>query len=436
MIGSINCAGYTCSTFDKDETANIGKFGLKLTSSTWSIVPKRVWYLLFENETEVSAWKKVLTNATHKAQYERDSDAGIADAFDNALIHCQQKMGYYSTAYYCGSESERLCEFVCQVIHDKVLRSVVDSLPDNSMKDTIRDTIFSTTVTVVRAACNAGWKSSVAALKIVKGQISSSVERLLDPILEQEVKARDQITSNVQTFSTPVVSGLIGSTCQPLISAALKPIADVFVAVIENYSAYAQKKLKSNGFKDDKIDATITKFFDFELWLLIDGPISIARSLSWALADDSKLTALVTSSKMQAISNIIHDYVFEIAQRATYTLGVALKNVTDKSAVFAEVMQKLVHDVMIVSKQAILDILNYLIGDKVKEEVVKPCIDLVQPVQATIDSIPVPGVKEFLDINSFLLQCIDIIVNNGFENLLKSSLSELETKYASAKLAV
>ena len=139
---------------------------------------------------------------------------------------------------------------------------------------------------------------------------------------------------------------------------------------------------------------------------------------------------------IQTISNIVHDYVFEIAQRAIFTLGVSLKNVSDKKAAFAVVMQQLVHDVMIISKQAILDILNCLIGDKIKEEVIKPCVDLLQPVQASIDSIPVPGVKDFLDVNSFLIQCIDIIVNNGFQDLLKSSMGEMEATYASAKITL
>ncbi len=379
----------------------------------------------------------MFNNATYKADYERDSDSGIADAFDNVLVHCQQKLGYYTSAYYCGSESERLCEFVCQVIYDRVLQKIVDSLPETSMKDKIRDTIFSTTVTIVRAACTAGWKASVTALKTVKGQIKSSVERLLDPILEQELKARDQVTSNVQTFSTPIVGKLIGTLCQPVASKALKPISAIFVAVIENFSAFAHKKLTSKDFNDDKIDATVKRFFDFELWLLSDGPISIARSLSWAVADDNDLISTIASaSAMQAISNIIHDYVFEVAQRAVYTLGVTLKNAADKKAAFALVMQQLVHDVMIVSKQAILDIFNYLIGDKIKEEVIKPGLDLLQPVQAFIDSIPVPGVKEFLDVNSFLTQCIDIIVTNGFQDLLKSSMSELEATYASAKVTL
>lgn len=69
------------------------------------------------------------------------------------------------------------------------------------------------------------------------------------------------------------------------------------------------------------------------------------------------------------------------------------------------------HDAMILVKNVIFTVLKAILDNPIAEFVIKPCVALVEPIQAMIDEIPIPGMAVYLhyllasgNVRNFLLQ--------------------------------
>jgi len=59
--------------------------------------------------------------------------------------------------------------------------------------------------------------------------------------------------------------------------------------------------------------------------------------------------------------------------------------------------------------------------------VLKPCGELIAPLQATIDAIPVPGLSMLFDLGSMLEEVVYSIQDNAVEALISGSLRDIKT---------
>ena len=101
-------------------------------------------------------------------------------------------------------------------------------------------------------------------------------------------------------------------------------------------------------------------------------------------------------------------------------------------------MQLLFHDVMLVITDTMTAIFKLIFMPIISEFVVKPCKLLVEPVQETIDNIPIPGLNTILNLSAMVEEVIDQMQVGVITTILEDAKDEAEGGIAatSAELGI
>jgi hypothetical protein len=139
-----------------------------------------------------------------------------------------------------------------------------------------------------------------------------------------------------------------------------------------------------------------------------------------------------TGLKIHEVQELCFDNVLMLFDRAIFTLKKTMKeNPSNAVAVnIQSVMVKYANDAKLAIRYTILTLLRSIMEGPVDENIISPCTDLVQPVQDLIDSAPVPGLSQILNLTDLLSETIsdilDSILCNTVDEVTSSSLSELD----------
>ncbi len=104
-----------------------------------------------------------------------------------------------------------------------------------------------------------------------------------------------------------------------------------------------------------------------------------------------------------------------LAKRAAFTFKAKYEgNVACKS----EFLMELKHDCIVTLHATMIDVFMDALGDTICNQIKKPAMLLLGPVQEYIDSVPVPGLDEFLHLEYMLNDVVEESMRAIFESIL------------------
>lgn len=366
-----------------------------------------------------------------------DEDECIAQAFDVALRNTRWKCWIWGWYYGAGDESERLGELILDVLDREIINNVINGIVEGPAKSITVDLIRKTVGTAVKSACASAWISSAAAVRSVSGKIQEQVKELIKPVVDKQNEFKDMIVEKISGKINPFLEEKGGALLKPVFKVIFKPIIQSFLHAAKGFHAHMKEKITNDEFAKAKFDRTL-EYSDWQMdWW--SGPIHDAYHVAWKMytSDMTELLTLLSGGvTAYTVYNMVMDKLKIILHRAVFTFGnLARSNVeTEYNAVLNHVMGLFYHDVVVMVKATILDILTAILDGPIQEMVVTPCQELVAPLQETIDAIPIPGLSTLLDLPSMLSDVVSDIEGSALEALVTPSIKEIKQSVTEAGL--
>lgn len=137
---------------------------------------------------------------------------------------------------------------------------------------------------------------------------------------------------------------------------------------------------------------------------------------SWSYYSDNP-AQLVPGATSSGMYNILIDRYRHIAKRAAITFKKKYEgNVSHKSEFLAELKA----DLITMTQVTLIDIFMDALGSTIVEQIKKPGMKLLGPVEDAIKAIPVPGLDEFLNVESML----DDVLTGSMTELFKGIVAK------------
>jgi hypothetical protein len=390
LKGSIYCDGYYAQEFSEDDITVHGEPGVKLVP--WSY-RKRTWWFKCSDDEQRKEWLKAFQAACWKAKSPRDEDECIAKAFDHTIRVL--RWNYWLWTWYgeSGPEPERLGEFLLDLLDREVLGEILNNLPDNPAKQMTIDLVHKTVGGSVKAACSSAWLSAAQSVRSLSSSIQSSVKDLIKPLVEKEKVFKDTISEKISSKVDPFLADKGASLLKPVLDVLFKPVTEAFVYGVQGFHDHITGKITDGELKKENFDLKI-QYVDWQLdWW--NGPVHKAYVIVDRLYDTdlNTVASLFSGITSYTIYNMVMDNLKSIVHRALYTFRVLAKDIpeTEFASVLAHVTSLMFHDAALMVKYVILTVLSAILSSPVNELVIKPCTELIAPLQATIDEIPIPG---------------------------------------------
>jgi len=137
---------------------------------------------------------------------------------------------------------------------------------------------------------------------------------------------------------------------------------------------------------------------------------------SWSYYCDNP-AQLVPGATSHGMYNILLSRYRHIAKRAAFTF---MKKYEGNMSRKSEFLEELKADLLVMTHATLLDIFMDALGSTVVEQIKKPGMMLLDPVQEAIKAIPVPGLDEFLNLESML----DDVLTGSMTELFKGILAK------------
>lgn len=438
LKGIIYPCGYYAYEFNSDDVAEHGDKGIKLVPWSWR---RRTWWIKCADDNERKEWLSAFETACYKSRPPHDEDECIATAFDSALQNTRWKFWFWGWYGDAGNEAERLGEFLLDVLDRDIVNEILNGIAESPAKAMTVDLVRKTIGTSVKAACSSAWVSSSTAVRSVSDKIQSQVKDLISPVIEKQQEFKKMIVDKIGGKINPFLEEKGGSLLKPVFNVIFKPIIAAFQKCVQGFHNHLSNHIKQNEFASAKFDSTLSRVdWQMDWW---SGPIHDAYLVIWKMytSDMTELLSLLSGGiTPYTVYNMVMDRIKEILHRAVYTFGNLAKSVSEGELpnVLSHVTGLLFHDAFLMIKISVLDILSRILNGPINELVVKPCEELIAPLQETIDSIPIPGLSVLIDLNTLLHETVDEITEGALLSIINSAVSDVKTALgvASAEIGI
>jgi len=413
--GEVNCCGYNVEQFSKEEAEEHQcQFGLKL-------VPRndirRTWMFKCADEKDREEWKRVFETACRKADAPKNEDIVIHEAFVNTLRVVRWFYGYWGWYSVDGTEAESLGFFCSEVLDRELINQVIYDIPAGPARNSIVNLVRSTVNTNVVAAVSAAWNAGVAACQGLRGTLESAVKSLLDPIFEQEVSLKAQVVDKVGAVVNPFMEDAGGRICQPVFRVCSKDITKSYVSAIGEMHEFMKQKISGGDLEADKFAQTMRYAHSYmDYWY--SGPLHETNQLVYKIygSDLTEIAGYLCGGfSAYSLYSDTGDAVRDLGHRALYYFEAAAKasDYTNLEAILVDTASKMVHDAKLSEKALLVSVLTAILQPMIEEKVIKPCVELVAPIQDLINAIPVPGLADLFNLSDMVEECLGSIVDNG-----------------------
>eukprot|EP00599_Poterioochromonas_sp_BG-1_P001487 CAMPEP_0173144378 /NCGR_PEP_ID=MMETSP1105-20130129/7195_1 /TAXON_ID=2985 /ORGANISM="Ochromonas sp., Strain BG-1" /LENGTH=558 /DNA_ID=CAMNT_0014058043 /DNA_START=49 /DNA_END=1725 /DNA_ORIENTATION=- len=438
LKGIIYPAGYYAYEFNSDDVAEHGEKGIKLVPWSWR---RRTWWIKCGDDNERKEWLSAFETACYKARPPHDEDEVIAKAFDLALRNTRWNFWFWGWYGQAGNEAERLGEFLLDLLDRDIVNEILNGIAESPAKAMTVDLVRKTIGTSVKAACSSAWASSSTAVRSVSDKIQSQVKDLIAPIIEKQKEFKNMIVDKIGGKINPFLADKGSSLLRPVLNIIFKPIIQAFEKAAKLFHAHVQQHISNGEFGAAKFDSTLSRIdWQMDWW---SGPIHDSYHIVWKMytSDMTELLSILSGGiTPYSVYNLVMDKLKVILHRAVFTFGNLAKSVNESELgnVLSHVTGLLFHDALIMIKSTVLAVLKSIIDAPVQELVLKPCGELIAPLQETLDAIPIPGLPVLIDLNELLNGTVDDIVTNAILAIIGGSVNDIKTALgvASAELGI
>jgi hypothetical protein len=427
LKGTIFLAGYRCHEFSADEALEFGEQGIKFVP--WSY-RRRTWYIKCGDDKERKEWMGVFETACYKSKAPHDEDVCIAKAFDVALRNCRWYFWMWGWYGQAGGEAERLGEFILDLLDRDIVNAILDDVPNNAAKAMTVDLVRKTIGANVKGAVSGAWTSSVTAVRSLSASIQSSVKDLLTPLLEKQRDFKKMITDKISGTVNPFLADKGANLLRPVLNVIFKPVTDAFVLAVQGFHSHFSSKIASNEFAAARFQTTL----DYSDWQMDwwSGPIHQGYVVVHRMYSDDFATIaslLVGGITPYTVYNMVCDKLKLIIHRAVFTFGSLAKSIAESElpSVLSHVTSLLFHDILVMIKSVVMAVLNAILNAPLNEMVLKPCKELIAPLQETVDAIPIPGLSMLFDLNNMLEDVVYTVRDGAVDALISGSFKDMKT---------
>jgi len=289
----------------------------------------------------------------------------------------------------------------------------------------VRKTIGST----VKGAVAGAWTSSVTAVRSLSTSIQSSVKDLLTPLLEKQKEFKNMIVGKISGTVNPFLADKGASLLKPVLNVVFKPITDAFVLAVQGFHSHFNGKIASNEFAAARFQTTL----DYSDWQMDwwSGPIHQGYVVCHRMYSDDMATIaslLCGGLTPYTVYNMVCDFLKLIIHRAVFTFGSLAKSIAESElpSVLSHVTSLLFHDILIMIKYVVNAVLSAILDSPLNELVIKPCKELILPLQETIDAIPIPGLSMLFDLNQMLEEVVYSVRDGALDALISGSFNDMK----------
>jgi hypothetical protein len=251
----------------------------------------------------------------------------------------------------------------------------------------------------------------------------------LGPIFEQQGKLKDKIVDLISSKTTPFMQEYGGKLFRPVLKGVVSPISRAFADSIRSVHKALKEKLADDSLAEGKRDATLDRLdWSGDWWS--SGPLDHPKRIVWEMFSDAPAELFYAGGfSLWNMRYFVIDQLEAIFHRAVYTFRTLIKEnpAVALATHAAEVMRKFVNDAKVFVRFCLMSLLKKLLDCPVNELVVKPAKMLVEPVQAMIDAIPIPGLSTLFDLQQLLGECVSTICDNGIAATFEDFLQEVFT---------
>jgi len=427
LKGTIFLAGYRAYEFSQDDITEFGEAGIKLVPWSWR---RRTWYIKCADDKERKEWLSVFETGCYKARPPHDKDDCIAEAFNTALRNTRWRFWYWGWYGDAGDEAERLGEFLLDVLDRDIVNEILNGIPENAAKQMTVDLVRKTIGTTVKAACSSAWTASASAVRSVSEKIQAQVKEMISPIIEKQENFKAMIVEKISGKINPFLADKGASLLRPILNVIFKPVIQAFTLAAKGYHAHMHKSIANGEFSSNNFDSALKRCdWQMDWW---SGPIHDAYAVVYRMysSDMTEVLALLSGGiTPYTVYNMVMDKLKVILHRAMFTFGNLAKSVSEGefASVLSHVMGLLFHDCLVMVKSTILSVLTAILDGPIQELVVTPCLELVAPIQETIDAIPIPGLSTLIDLGEMLQDVVGSIEESALTALVSGSVSDIKS---------
>lgn len=349
-------------------------------------------------------------------------------AFQKALEATRWENGIWG--YYCwfGVETDRVIEFIYNVVEQKVLRAAFDKFEAPAFA---RDRAINAAKSAVRngitSACKASISSALAASQPVMKQIQEVCDQGMDPIFEAEHKLRTDIVALVTDTAKPALE-LLGGKMQPLLEKMFGEITRGFSAAISGWNRIMTERCQEEHKDFDAFDKDAIKYT--ESWLgywWSRNVLNDAYEELYKMRDESNPLFKYRDSLPNSFS--FYDMYWTARERLEQTTRSALHNLRaakpntmeERLSALRDVTAKYVHDLKVVERDLLIRLLVKIVEDPIDENVIRPAQALCKPIVDVIKALPQP-IQPLFDIKTLVRDVVEGIVKSFMSALVDQSV--------------
>ena len=185
----------------------------------------------------------------------------------------------------------------------------------------------------------------------------------------------------------------------------------------------------------EKIESSV-KYIDMYYWWNLWNAYSIVREMCYQKL--SKLPqAFFQNVSYWTICYMAEDSISELFHNACYTFVELAKKSEGQSLelTLSYVMRMYAHDCRIAVKALLIDVLRKFLTTAVEDLMMKPILAAVEPLQATIAAIPVPGLSTLIDLTEMSTEVVERIVHGALVALVDNGfMTTMERAFVAIKI--
>jgi hypothetical protein len=423
-----NFNGYKTKTLSLKPEETQGdkiKFALELTHTR---LARPQFRLAFTDDRAGWAWRGLLDSASSKAASPLNPDPLLAAAFPIAVSATRSICGLWSSFDIDGTEAEVLSDIFYEILEREILTSAFTELSDETRSKMARNGVKK----LLDVAIKAGLAAAFKAVTPVKEAFEAIAKKGLEPIFATEKKIKAKITEPVSQAVDKVL-GLVG---EKLAEHFGKKYEFIFQSALEELDV-VQKSVQAVVEKKVQDVEGVLKAIAEErrendwTWWGRNRPVSyrLYDNLYWSNWSDSDSGIYWTLAY-----KLMQDYQ-HLNQFALLEISAQLKSPKYASSsdphsalkeVFPEVLQKLSHDLLLVTTEALVQAVNSKVSPKVDEHINPLLESLCAPAMELIPEDLLEIINPLRTAN----EIVEEIIGSAETKTVKIALEDLRTQLA------
>jgi hypothetical protein len=322
--------------------------------------------------------------------------------------------------------ADHISQYLLKILNYEVLIELYAGIEENSIKGFAVGMADKMVSGMVNAAVNPAWSTMEAAAKPVKTEVETAVNGVVLEIFKQQEKIKNEIIKNISGTVDPFIEKAISSTIKPIISQVVKPIGEALLDLIKKFEEVVLKPIDECVLKAKEDIKNIFKDIKKHINRLLKSISDKIQSMVDAI--NTQLVKIGFEFDAQSLKYPIISELRTLMMRAICDVEQEINKLTDFTGKngFIGALNATIKNLITDSKKQLGKIVNTtligILSDETDAKIMTPIMDLVSPIQETLDGLPVVG--ELMPLDELVKDTLDEIFSSAFDSVSKGCLTD------------